>query len=196
MTACARSLRPIFVNSRLMWVFTVWSVIVSRPAMSAFDRPCAIRTSTSTSRAVRSSTVRTGRAADRALMNCPISRLVISGDSSAFPAATTRTACRSSGNVASLSRKPPAPAASASYTYSSRPKVVSISTFVAPSEAARISRAASMPFLCGIRMSSSARSGRVSAATPTACAPSSASPTTSMSSWVPSRLTKPVRTTA
>ncbi len=27
-----------------MWVFTVWSVMVRRWAMSAFDRPCAIRT--------------------------------------------------------------------------------------------------------------------------------------------------------
>ncbi|MFE9883461.1 glycosyltransferase family 4 protein [Streptomyces scopuliridis] len=47
-----------------------------------------------------------------------------------------------------------------------------------------------------MRMSSSARSGRCSAAARTAWTPSSASATTEMSSCVASRLTKPVRTTA
>ncbi len=49
------------MKSRLTRVFTVWPVIVSRWAMSGFDRPCAISTGTSTSRAVSSPTVRTGR---------------------------------------------------------------------------------------------------------------------------------------
>jgi hypothetical protein len=48
--------------------------------------------------------------------NSAIRRLVIDGASSASPAATTRTAWTSSPPGASLSRKPLAPARSASYT--------------------------------------------------------------------------------
>ncbi|CAM5678570.1 hypothetical protein SBADM41S_06010 [Streptomyces badius] len=195
-TACARSRSPIFANSRLMWVFTVWSVMVSRSAMSALDNPRAIRTSTSASRAVSPSTERFGGALTRCRANSAMSRPVISGASRAWPPATTRTACSSSGKVASFSRKPLAPAVRASYTYSSRPNVVSISALVAPFDAATISRAASMPPRRGIRMSNRATSGRSSAAPATACTPSSASPTTSMSSCVFDRQANAVRTTA
>ena len=82
------------------------------------------------------------------------------GDSSASPPATTRIpASRSAGGV-SLSRNPLAPALSAPNTYSSRSKVVSISTLVPPS-AARICAVACRPSITGIRTSIRITSGEV-----------------------------------
>lgn len=179
-----------------MRVFTVWSVMVSRAAMSALDRPWAMRTRTSASRAVSPSTERTGGALTRCRVSSAISLPVISGASSGGPPATTRTAWSSPGKVASLSRKPLAPAVSASYTYSSSPNVVRISAFVASPDAVTILRATSIPPGLGIRMCNRVTSGRSSAATRTACSPPSASPTTSMSSSVSSRRDDAVLTTA
>ena len=83
------------------------------------------------------------------------------GASSASPSATTRTAAsRSSGSV-SFSRKPLAPARSASYTYSSRSNVVRISTRVAAVASSPVMRrVASSPSISGMRMSISTTSGR------------------------------------
>ena len=64
----------------------------------------------------------------RSRVNSPIRRRVTAGASSASPAAITRTASNSRSAVTSLSRKPLAPARSASNTYSSRSNVVRIST--------------------------------------------------------------------
>ncbi|MEV4394866.1 hypothetical protein [Nonomuraea sp. NPDC049607] len=60
--------------------------------------------------------------------NWEITLRVIDGDSSDSPRATTRTACNSSAGSASLSTIPLAPSRNASKTYSSRPKVVSMTT--------------------------------------------------------------------
>ena len=80
--------------------------------------------------------------------------------------------------------KPLAPARSAAKTYSSRPNVVSISTRTLPPSAATIRRVASIPSRCGMRMSSTATSGRLARAASTACSPSAASATTVMSGSV------------
>ncbi len=63
-TACARSRAPIFGSRWLMWLFTVASLTTSRAAMSVFDRPSAIRASTSASRTVRPSGSEEEAAAD------------------------------------------------------------------------------------------------------------------------------------
>ena len=76
-----------------------------------------------------------------------------------------------------LSRKPLAPAASASNTYSSSSKVVSTSTRTpASSSSATMRRVASSPSITGMRMSIRTTSGRVERASSTAAAPSPASP--------------------
>lgn len=67
-------------------------------------------------------------------------------------------------------------------TYSSTSKVVSMTTRTAASSgSALIMRVAASPSVPGIRMSIRTTSGRVRRASSTACAPSEASPTTSMS---------------
>src|SRR6266536_2011165 len=121
--ACARSRRPNLASSRLTCVLTVSSAITRCAAISALDSPRAINMSTSVSRRVRPGTARRAAASadgGRARTKSAISRRVTPGARSASPAATTRTAATSSCSEQSLSRKPLAPAASASYTYSSR----------------------------------------------------------------------------
>ncbi|CAM5480526.1 hypothetical protein SALBM217S_06999 [Streptomyces griseoloalbus] len=80
---------------RLTCVLMVDSATTSRPAISALDRPCAISTSTSVSRSVRSPYAACAdgstRGASDSLENSVISRRVTEGASSASPAATTRT---------------------------------------------------------------------------------------------------------
>ena len=56
--------------------------------------------------------------------NCLITRFVTAGESRASPPATMRMAARSCSGGSSLSRKPLAPARSASYTYWSKSNVV------------------------------------------------------------------------
>ena len=86
-----------------------------------------------------------------------------------------------------MSRKPLAPARMAWNTYSSRSKVLRISTLVwARRSSAVIRRVASSPSVPGMRMSMRTTSGRSWMTTSTASAPSPAWPTTSMSSAVPS----------
>ena len=105
-------------------------------------------------------------------------------------------AIRSAGWVL-LSRKPLAPARSAEYTYSSRSKVVRISTRVpaAPSGPV-ICRVASMPSMTGIRTSIRTTSGRARRASATASVPVLASPTTVKPSVAPTMPQNPARTRA
>ena len=107
---------------------------------------------------------------------------MIFGVISASPAATTLTAFSSSIGSVSFSRKPLAPARSASWTYSSRSNVVRMTTRVALSDSSPvIRRVASNPSMTGIRTSISITSGRSLAASATASAPLAAWPTTAMS---------------
>src|SRR5439155_17300 len=69
-----------------------------------------------------------GAAAGGRRANASIRRRVTVGASRALPAAAARTAAIRSARGESLSRNPLAPARSASYTYSSRSKVVSMTT--------------------------------------------------------------------
>jgi hypothetical protein len=111
----------------------VCSAITSVALISALDMPRAMSASTSSSRGVSwaspgcwSDSGGEPASRDGWRAKSAISRRVTDGASSASPAATTRTACTSSAAGASLSRKPLAPARSASYTYSSRSNVVSM----------------------------------------------------------------------
>ena len=90
-------------------------VIVSRSAISAFERPSATRVSTSRSRSVTKAR-RSAPATCGALVwaaNVAIRRRVTPGEIIASPEATTRIACRSSCGGVSLTRKPLAPPPSA-----------------------------------------------------------------------------------
>ena len=94
-----------------------------------------------------------------------------------------------------LRRNPLAPAWSAWNRYSSRSKVVRMST-CAPGSAATIRRVASIPSMPGIRTSMSTTSGRRQRTSSTAPAPSAASPTTSISASLSSIIRNPERTIA
>ena len=113
---------------------------------------------------------------------------VTAGASTASPAATARTASTTSRVGASLSRKPLAPARSASMMYSSSPKVVRMSTRWRGSR-----RVASMPSMPGMRMSISTTSGRCASAAATASSPVAASATTSIEPVASSTALKPAR---
>ncbi len=144
------------------------SVRISRSRSVSCDRPAAAAAA---------------GVAGRVATNVSISRRVMDGSMSASPAATTWMAETISSGSASFSKKPPAPAESASYTYSSRSNVVRMSTCTlasAPFE--RMARVASMPLTRGMRMSMSTTSGCRRCASSTAWSPSRASPTTSMPS--------------
>ena len=117
------------------------------------------------------------------------------GASRALPAAAARTAAIRSARGESLSRNPLAPARSASYTYSSRSKVVSMTTFGAGALPVS-SRVASSPSIPGIRMSISTTSGRQPTAAASAASPLAASPTTVMSSAVSRMTQNPERTSS
>ena len=93
-------------------------------------------------------------------VNSSIRRRVMVGASSASPAAIIRTAAVNWAAGVSLSRNPLAPALNASKTYSSRSKVVRMSTFGVlawPDGGQR--RVAAMPSRSGMRMSISTTSG-------------------------------------
>jgi len=140
-------------------VLTVASLTYSAAAISVLLPPRATSTSTSRSRAV-SEARRAGEGAVSGGLraNASMRRRVTDGASKALPAAAARTAAIRSPRGESLSRKPLAPARSASYTYSSRSKVVRITTFGAGEP--RVSRrVASSPSMPGIRMSISTTSG-------------------------------------
>src|SRR3954452_17849933 len=186
------------MSTRATWVLTVVSETTSSSAISALESPRARSLNTSSSRAVSSSRPRGGSAGvGAALANSWIRRRVIDGASSASPSATTRMPATSCSGGTSLSRKPLAPARSASYTYSLRSKVVSISTRTGRSPAAAMMRrVASMPSSSGMRMSMSTTSGSRSLAIVTAWAPSEASPTTSRSSSASRIILNPARTSA
>jgi hypothetical protein len=157
-----RSRSPNLVSTCPTCVLTVVSLTNSSAAISALDRPRATSFSTSTSRSVSAcSGCGTDSSPDGSRpAYLSSSRRVMLGASIASPAATTRIACTSSAAGASLSRKPLAPARSASTTYSSRSKVVSTSTFAGPERSGPvICRVASTPSIRGIRMSISTTSG-------------------------------------
>jgi hypothetical protein len=190
---------------RLTWVLTVSSVTTRRAAISALDRPAATSRSTSVSRGVSVRSAAEGAAplpapsaaeCGRVRANSLISRLVTPGASRASPEATTRTPSNSRSAVTSLSRKPLAPARSASNTYSSRSNVVKISTRGAWPPSSASCRVASMPSVPGILTSISTTSGRADRQTRTASAPSAAVPSTVKSGWVSSSAAKPARTTS
>ena len=85
---------------------------------------------------------------------------MIRGDTTASPRATVRMAAVSSEGGTSLSRNPLAPARSALKAYSSRSKVVRMSTRVsAPGTAVVMARVASIPSRTGMRTSISTTSG-------------------------------------
>ena len=110
-------------------VLTVASLTNRAAAISVLLPPRASSTSTSRSRAVsEASRAGEGAASGGRRANASIRRRVTVGASSALPAAAARTAAIRSARGESLSRKPLAPARSASYTYSSRSKVVSMTT--------------------------------------------------------------------
>ncbi|SCE47859.1 hypothetical protein GA0115252_152712 [Streptomyces sp. DfronAA-171] len=177
-------------------VFTVVSLTNRSAAISAFDRPRATSLRTSTSRSVSVWRVLGGCSSPEG--RCPAylssSRRVTLGASIASPLATTRIACTSSCAGASLSRKPLAPARSASTTYSSRSKVVSTNTLTGPSRSGPvICRVASTPSIRGMRMSMSTTSGWSARTWSSACTPSPASPTTATSGSASRIIRKPVR---
>ena len=117
------------------------------------------------------------------------------GASSDSPAATVRMASVSWPARTSLSRKPLAPARSASYTHSLRSKVVSTSTR-GGSGVASTWRVAASPSTRGIRTSMSTTSGRCRRASATASTPSAASATTCRSGSRSISDRKPSRTRA
>ena len=121
-------------------------------------------------------------------------RRVIRGETTASPLATVRIASISSAGRVSLSKNPLAPARSPPKAYSSRSKVVKMSTLV--SRVRVISAVASIPLTPGIRISISTTSGLSALAWVIAAAPSAASPTTSISASASSTIRKPIRISA
>lgn len=197
MTAWMRSRRPSLDSTLPTCVFTVWSLTTIAAAISALERPRARCSSVSRSRAVRTPSRRssaTAVACSGREVYAAIRSRATEGASSESPAATTRTACTRSSRRTSLRRKPLAPACSASYTYASESKVVSMT--VRQAVRALISRQAPMPSRTGIRMSSRATSGSSRRTASTACAPSPASATTSMSGWASRIIANPLRTSS
>lgn len=117
---------------------------------------------------------------------------MVDGATTASPLCTERIAASSSAGGTSLSMKPLAPAFSPEKAYSSRSKVVRISTF-GGSCCAQMRRVASTPSSRGMRTSISTTSTAVDRRISIASAPSPASATTSMSGWAASTIRKPVR---
>src|SRR5829696_9090391 len=195
-TSWARSRAPSFSMARLTCVRTVAGLSTRVSAISSLDRPVATQATISRSRSVRSPSL--GCGATRrppAPANCLITRRVTLGDSSEPPSATTRTARSSSAGSASLSTKPLAPAASASKTYSSSSKVVSMTTRTPASAGSAVtSRSAASPSSTGIRTSISTTSGSVRRIAASPARPSSASATSSVSGSVSSSARRPIRT--
>ncbi len=124
--------------------------------------------------------------------NWAINRRVTLGATSESPLAAYLIARSSSVGSASFRRNPVAPARIASNTYSSRSNVVSTTTWTDAREgSATIVRVAASPSTFGIRMSITTTSGSNCRVSSIAAVPSSASPTTSMSSSASSSIRKP-----
>lgn len=102
--------------ARLTWVFAVRELITIRSAISSLDRPCATRATASCSRLVSFFSPATVSVMRGWVTYRWISSRVMDGASRASPRAATRTACRKSSGTMSLTRKPAAPARSASKT--------------------------------------------------------------------------------
>src|SRR6478736_2805719 len=115
------------------WVLTVASVRCRAAAISPLDNACATCVSTSRSRGVSASRNGSGSSSPspsgaRRWAYVSSNRRVTLGATTASPLATARMPESRSLGSASLSRKPLAPARSAACAYSSRSKVVRIST--------------------------------------------------------------------
>ena len=146
--------------ARFTCVFTVAGLRYSRSAMSSLDSPSATSAVTSRSRFGEHVEL-PGRRRLRPVANSPMSCRVTFGDSSASPAATTRTARSSSTGSVSFTRKPLAPCRTASKMYSSSSKVVRMMIRTEPSRGSpAIAFVASRPSSPGIRMSIRTTSGR------------------------------------
>jgi hypothetical protein len=161
-----------FISTLATWVFTVVSLTTSSAAISALERPRAIRRNTSSSRAVRLASAAGGSRSDGSgsrEAKRSSSRRVTDGASRASPLATTRIASTRSSGGTSLSRNPLAPARRADTTCSSRSKVMRISTRAGSPVSTPASRlVASIPSMRGMRMSISTTSGCTWAARSTA----------------------------
>src|SRR5258708_15577683 len=112
MTAWTRSRSSSLNSTELTCDFTVWLARQSRAAISALVRPPATSSSTSCSRGVSRPSAGDGTGRE-CVANSAMSLRVTPGASRASPPRMIRTACRISSGVASLSRKPLAPARSA-----------------------------------------------------------------------------------
>lgn len=180
---------------RPRWDFTVASARYRVAAISVLDRPRPTWTSTSRSRAL-SRLNRSSRSAPLPSGMCgrkfSSRRRVMRGDTTASPAATLRIAVSNSSGLVFFSRKPEAPAWSPAKAYSSRSKVVRMSTLLC-GEIRMTCRVASIPSVPGIRTSMRTTSGRSSRARRTAWTPSAASPTGAMSGWASRMVLKAIR---
>ncbi len=117
---------------------------------------------------------------------------MVEGATTASPLCTERIAVSSSPGGTSLSMKPEAPALRPEKAYSSRSKVVRISTF-GGSGSEQMRRVVSTPSSFGMRTSMRTTSTAVERSTWRASTPSPASATTSMSGWAASTIRNPVR---
>jgi hypothetical protein len=139
------------IIERLTWVLAVVGLSTIASAISSLERPCATRATTSRSRLVSLSIPTAVTASGGRATNSLIRRRVIAGDRSASPRMTTRSASSSPAGSVSLSRNPLAPARSARKMYSSRPKLVRITTrTLSRRSSAKICLVASRPSSTGI----------------------------------------------
>jgi DNA-binding NarL/FixJ family response regulator len=153
----------------------------------------AMCTSTSRSRSVSAARPRSSRSAPPPGPPASIASAA-SGANSTCPSRTARIACTSACGSTSLYRYPAAPACTAGSTCPRSVTLVRTSTRAATPRA-RSSVSAAKPSAPGILRSMSTISGSSDSASVTADTPSSASPTTSMSSWMPRKVRSPCRTT-
>ena len=138
--AWTRSRRPSLPSRLETWLFTVASATTSAAAISALDRPRGEQPEhlelALGELGELVAVALDGAGSRRATWSS--SRRVTAGESTASPAATAGRRRRARRRGASLSRKPLAPARSASTMYSSRPNVVRTSTRVARQPARRL----------------------------------------------------------
>ena len=167
------------------------SLLPSSAAISVLLRPLATRRSTCSSLGLSGSG--SAVAAKARSTGARSMRSVSSGRSAVEPPTTSRNACTSVSGLIAFSRKPRAPARTASSKAAVSSKVVSSTTgiFSARAASARISP---IPSSRGIRMSDRITSGCSRASSSSASAPSDASPTRRMSSCSASRPFSPSRT--
>src|SRR4029450_13026447 len=128
MAISTRFLVPSLFMRLARWVLTVLRLMWSSLAISAFVRPRATVTRTSSSRAVRGSIGWGSGSLGGKAPNAASRRTVTLGAIKASPLAAAWTAWVSSSGPASLRRNPRAPALSAPWTYSARSNVAMTTT--------------------------------------------------------------------